>query len=66
MQIKLNGSIENLPEGFSLTSLLERFKLHSSYTVAEVNGVILQKEHYSSTFLKDNDCVELIRFMGGG
>ena len=34
--------------------------------VAEVNGQVITKEKFSNTVIKDNDVIELIKFVGGG
>ncbi|MBN2145593.1 MAG: sulfur carrier protein ThiS [Candidatus Aureabacteria bacterium] len=66
MQIVINGEKTEVEEGTPVSSLLERYHLDPSFIVTEVNSIILAKEQYGSSQLKEGDRVELIRFMGGG
>ena len=66
MKITLNGESVTLQEGSSVSELLTQYQLDPSVTIAEINLNIVPKEKMTSTFLKEGDVVELIRFMGGG
>ncbi len=66
MQIILNGQQKNLDKNITLSTLLDSLDLHPDTVVAEINGQIIRPEQYSLLGLKDDDKVELIRFVGGG
>lgn len=66
MNIILNGNKENLGDNLTIIKLLEKYNLNPDYTVVEVNACILQKNQIESFIIKENDVIELIRFMGGG
>jgi sulfur carrier protein len=34
--------------------------------VVEINGNIVEKDNFDNTFIKENDKVEVVRFVGGG
>lgn len=66
MKIKINGEEKIFEKDLSALDLLHNYKLDPSCTVVEVNSLILKKSELSNYIIKDNDIVELIRFMGGG
>lgn len=68
MQVKINGEPESIPEeGLSITHLLQFKNVESPDMVSvQLNGVIVERSSYGSTFLSDNDELEFLYFMGGG
>lgn len=66
MQILLNGNPKILTEPMTITRLLEDLLVPVTSIVIELNKTILQPDCYATTFLKDNDQMEIIRFVGGG
>ena len=34
--------------------------------IAELNGAIIPESHFIGSQIQENDCLELIQFMGGG
>ena len=66
MKIILNGEEKEIKEEITITSLLAGLKLNSDITVVEINSEIIDKNKYEEVKIKENDAVELIRFVGGG
>ena len=68
MQIKINGEIEKITEtSLSITRLLEIKKVESPDLVSVMlNDEIVDRAHYETIKLSDNDTVEFLYFMGGG
>jgi len=66
MTIKLNGTPRDVHDGCTLMELIQSLELDLNNTVAEVSGTIIAPENYPAAVLKDQDSVELIRFVGGG
>ena len=67
--LKINGQLkdfdsDNLPE--TLTQLLEHLDIDQATVVAEIEGEIIERKNFSTTKLKPNQSIELIRFVGGG
>ena len=63
--VKING--ENLPvAGKSLEKYLMDAGYDAKRVAVEVNGEILPKSKYGSTYFKDGDNVEVVSFVGGG
>lgn len=66
MNIKINGKEETVNEKISLIELLEEKKLNLNAIVVEYNLEIVKNEEWSSIALKENDSIEVLRFVGGG
>jgi len=66
MTITINGREEELQADFSINSYLIEKKIEPSTVVIEYNLNILPKKDWANTQLKDNDKVEILRFVGGG
>jgi thiamine biosynthesis protein ThiS len=50
----------------TLSGLLAELALAECAVVAEINGVLIDRDAYAATLLARGDVVELIRFVGGG
>jgi sulfur carrier protein len=66
MKIILNGKDAELEKNITVTELLQNLKIHSKVVVVEINGNIVEKDNFDNTFIKENDKVEVVRFVGGG
>ncbi|MGN0481917.1 MAG: sulfur carrier protein ThiS [Lachnospiraceae bacterium] len=64
--MRVNGEELSLVAGETVADLLAREDYDAPKVVVELNGIILKKEQLSSTYLKEEDVVEIISFMGGG
>jgi thiamine biosynthesis protein ThiS len=67
MKIKLNNN-EEIFEGatLSVSRMLEEKKYSFKLRIIKVNGTLIQREKYESTFLCEGDDVQLIYLMSGG
>jgi sulfur carrier protein len=67
VKLKINGDVVQVPDSLkSVTELLEHLKLNDQIIIAEVNEEIIQNEKQNNTKIKENDKIELVRFVGGG
>jgi len=66
MKITVNGNPIEMPEGAGLTALLGTLGLSDRRVAVELNRVILARESYEGTALKDGDVLEIVGFVGGG
>lgn len=67
MKLKINGDVVQVPDSLkSVTELLEYLKLNNQIIIAEVNEEIIQNENQNNAQIKENDKIELVRFVGGG
>lgn len=65
MNIRVNGQQLSCRSQTIAELLVER-ALSSEALVVELNGDIIQQEHWPTAQLKDNDALELLSFVGGG
>ena len=66
MKITLNGKQEDLDVEISLEDFLNLKGLGFEKIVVEYNYNILKKEEWSGITVKENDNLEIVRFVGGG
>ena len=50
----------------TIFDLLKRFKLNNKKVAIEHNGIIIPNNNYKKKFLKNNDIIEIVHFIGGG
>ena len=65
-KIQLNGKKINIRSNFSVQDLLKKYKLVNKKIAIECNGVIIPKIRYKKKYLKNNDKIEIVHFIGGG
>jgi sulfur carrier protein len=63
--VKINGELLD-KDGKTVTEVLADMKLNVQHVAVELNEEIVPKAQYGETVLKDGDCVEVVRFVGGG
>lgn len=64
--ITVNGSPREAEPGVSLFEFIRQIGLDPSVVAALVNDEIVEQRGFAETLLKENDAVELIRFVPGG
>ena len=64
--MKVNGEIFEFREGMTVSNLIAEMGFSEAMVAVELNLDILPRESFSSTVLKENDCIEVVRFVGGG
>ena len=65
-KIQLNGKKITIKSNFSIFDLIERYKLINKKIAIEHNGFIVPKSNYKKKYLKNNDKLEIVHFIGGG
>ena len=65
-KIQLNGKKIEIKSKFSIYQLLKKFKLNNKKVAIEHNGIIVQRSNYKKKYLKNNDKLEVVHFIGGG
>lgn len=66
MIIHLNGKPQEFDEPLNITQLLEIIEVRVNLFVVEHNTNIIHKDEYDKVFLKDQDKIEIVSFVGGG
>lgn len=64
--MKVNGEIFEFREGMTVSNLIAEMGFSEAMVAVESNLDILPRDSFSSTVLKENDCIEVVRFVGGG
>ena len=65
-KIQLNGKKITIKSNFSIFDLLKKYKLSNKKIAIEYNGSIIQKANYRKKYLKNDDKIEIVHFIGGG
>jgi len=65
-KIQLNGKKIIIKTKLTIMDLLIKYKLNKKKIAVEYNGIILPKIKYKKKYLKDNDRLEIVHFIGGG
>lgn len=50
----------------TIEELIKKFNIKNSMIAVEINGKIISKSEWKKQILKENDKIEIIRFVGGG
>ena len=66
MHLYVNDQRHELPDGASLSCLLERLDLAGAKIAVEVNKRIVPRHEHRELLLRDRDKVEIIQAVGGG
>ena len=66
IKIKVNGKVNSINEKTSLLKLLNDLKIPLKKVAIELNQQIIDKKKLKKIYLKKNDKVEIVHFIGGG
>jgi thiamine biosynthesis protein ThiS len=66
MKVVVNGDRREIPEGTTVTHLLQLLALPEGRIAVERNHEIIPRSLHSQTQLSEGDRIELVRFVGGG
>ena len=65
-KIQLNGKKLVIKSKYSILDLLKKYDLVNKKIAVEHNGVIVPKVFFKKKYLKNNDRLEIVHFIGGG
>tara|TARA_B100001996_G_C18231213_1_gene427621 strand:- start:319 stop:522 length:204 start_codon:yes stop_codon:yes gene_type:complete len=65
-KIQLNGKKVTIKSKTTIYDILKRFKLNNKKVAIEHNGTIISKSNFKKKYLKNNDKIEVVHFIGGG
>ena len=66
MKLMVNGKPRELEDSLDLVSFLESYGVNLQYVAVGYNGVVLEKEKFPQTLLKEGDVLEIVKPVGGG
>ena len=65
-KIHLNGKKVTIKPKTTIYELLKKLKLNNKKVAIEHNAIIIPKSNYKKRYLKNNDKLEVVHFIGGG
>ena len=65
-KIQLNGKKILIKSNYSILDVIKKYHLNNKKIAVEYNGKIIQKKNYKKKYLKNNDKLEIVQFIGGG
>ena len=65
-KIQLNGKKVVINSKYSILDLLKKYNLANKKIAVEHNGLIVPKVKFKKKYLKNNDRLEIVHFIGGG
>tara|TARA_B100001057_G_scaffold463110_1_gene516741 strand:+ start:340 stop:552 length:213 start_codon:yes stop_codon:yes gene_type:complete len=66
IKIKINGKLNIIDNKTKVSVLLRDLKVPLRKVAIELNGEIVDKKKLNKIFLKTNDKIEIVHFIGGG
>lgn len=66
MKVTVNGKDEILKKEMTVLDYLVEKKVNPDGVIVVYNSVVLNRDDWKETFLKENDTLEIITMMGGG
>ena len=66
IKIVVNGKLLTVKTKFSVKNLIEKLKIPINKVAIELNEEIVNKKKINKIFLKNNDKIEIVNFIGGG
>ncbi len=66
MRITLNGDPHEVDGPLTVTALLAQLDIDARRVAVEHNLVVLKRDAFDRTTLRDGDEVEIVNFVGGG
>jgi thiamine biosynthesis protein ThiS len=64
--IRVNGELQEIPEGVTVTGLLDSLKFPGDRVAVERNLEIVPRDRWPRTELQAGDKIEIVHFVGGG
>ena len=66
IKIKINGKAKAVEHNSKLSSIIENLKIPLNKVAIELNNEIVDKKKLNKIYLKKNDKIEVVHFIGGG
>ena len=66
IKIRVNDKLKMINENTNLSKLLDKLKIPLKKVAIELNQEIIDKKKIVKIYLKNNDKIEIVHFIGGG
>jgi sulfur carrier protein len=66
MKLTINGTPCDVRDGVTVEELLQERSLDTAGVIVELNRALLASARWDTADLAENDCLEIVSFVGGG
>ena len=66
MEVRINGKPKEVPEGLSITALLQELGLDTRYAAVALNGEVIRRADHPAVMVKEGDRIEIVHAVAGG
>jgi sulfur carrier protein len=66
MRATVNGETMELPEGLTVSALLQHLGVRAERVAVERNGAVVKRARHGEERLAPGDVLEIVTFVGGG
>ena len=66
LQMTLNGEAHELASPVTVADLLVQLDIDSRRVAVEHNLIVLKRDTFATTLVREGDTVEIVNFVGGG
>jgi sulfur carrier protein len=66
MQVTVNGQPRDIPDGLTVSALIEHLGLTQGPVAVEINREIVPRAFHPEKRVEANDVIEIVHFVGGG
>jgi sulfur carrier protein len=66
VEVTVNGTRQDVPEGVTVRGLVEHLGLTEGPVAVEINRAIVPRALHAQTRVEPGDVVEIVHFVGGG
>ena len=66
IEIRVNGKVKSISDKYKMSELVKNLKIPMKKVAIELNQEIIDKKKINKIYLKKNDKIEIVHFIGGG
>jgi len=66
MHVTVNGQPRDIPDGLTVSALVEHLGLAQGPVAVEINRAIIPRAFHPEKRVEANDVIEIVHFVGGG
>ena len=66
IKIRVNGKVKSISKDYKISDLVKNLKIPIKKVAIELNQEIIDKKKINKIYVKNNDKIEIVHFIGGG
>jgi len=66
IKIRVNGKVKSISKDCKMSDLVKNLKIPIKKVAIELNQEIIDKKKINKIYVKNNDKIEIVHFIGGG